>query len=158
VGSLSFVGIIASCSDEHKDATNKVAIAVTTPAHCLTAGNESWVDMETGGGDNPAAYSRWIGCPIQMLTTLWGAPARNVQLPGDSHVLVWEASEQPPIKGSVRPIALGPPVICDVNVTVDNKGNILGIVPTENWAFGNPPLLCGISVKHGPVFVEPTMP
>lgn len=99
----------------------------------------------------------WIGCSITMLAAKWGAPTHQMSIPGGAQVLVWEQSKQPPIlpPPAPQPISLGPPQQCDVSVTVDASGRIVGITAKSIWPFSvSPPYRCGFDVGSGPTLTR----
>lgn len=126
---------VCGCSQEKKAGNANADSTSAVPAHCEDAAKpEAYLDtLNEQVAHQPTGYERWIGCPIQMLTSHWGVPNRQVNMPGGSAVLHWEISRDIPQglqrlnDGSIyNP---GPKhEVCAGDVTVDQHGTILGIV------------------------------
>lgn len=132
------LAVFAGCSQDHKSTNPIAAPQAAFQAHCNDV-----IQPE---------YNRWLGCPVEMLSSQWGAPDRQMNLPGGSIVLVWEKKEIPPWKG----IALAPPpaVTCEVSVTVNATGTIMGLASRTIALFPAQPLQCEIDSETGPIFSD----
>lgn len=138
------------------------------PEHCKSgyvfSGDKDWADQvlinsaaSLSGAEKAKVIARvydagvlskiWNGCPIDMVTSTWGAPDRTMALPGGSAVLVWEVKMFPKRLG-------GLPFGCQTSITADLRGSIVGVVSKNIQGDSLLPIACTIDRRTGPFIAD----
>jgi hypothetical protein len=147
------LALLCACSQENKAPTSGTKVQAVFQAQCNfgKASDDFLATLDRQAAGQPTGKDQWLGCPVDMLSSKWGAPDSQANLPGGTSVLVWETKQIPSWTGMVAQAP--PPVTCRVSVTVSATGTIEGLASKKIALFPKQPLECVVDVARGPILV-----